>query len=142
MIAQTNELLAIPRRRCWIPPLRARVLLVATLNTVAVYLDKSRRDDHRYWLSKPTSRARNQSPLPLKERGQRYRIRFVPNNRTRQITRILIHRAPSTTTADCSWAGCACCCPVRLRAAPRACVRMLNPRVFSMTDWYIGSAGR
>ena len=90
----------------------------------------------------PCIHGTNQPSLLLKGRGQRYRIRFVPYNRIRQITRILIHRAPSTTTADCSWAACACCCPVRLRAAPSACVRILNPRVFSMTDWYIGSAGR
>ncbi len=56
---------------------------------------------------------------------------------------IFIYRAPATT-AGCSWAGCVCCCccPVRLSAAPSACVRILSPRVFSMTDWYIGSAGR
>jgi hypothetical protein len=57
-------------------------------------------------------------------------------------TRFCYHRAPSTT-AGCSCAVCdCCCCPVRLSAAPSACVRILSPRVFSMTDWYIGSAGR
>ena len=51
------------------------------------------------------------------------------------------YRAPSTT-AGCS-ASCICCCfPVPLSGAPSACVRILSLRLFSITDWYMGSAGR
>src|SRR5712671_1805049 len=65
---------------------------------------------------------------------------FFPT--TEQDTTKFDDRATSSTT-DCFCPGWACyCCPAPLGAASSACVRMLNPRVFSMTDWYIGSAGR
>jgi hypothetical protein len=112
---------------------------------IATYMVKIKRImmDHGFL---PTDSLHAGSPLLQRARPTLSFTTLPPPTIEQDTLRVhFFYRALSTAT-DCSWAACACCCccccPVRLSAAPSACVRMLNPRVFSMTDWYIGSAGR